>query len=276
MTARTFAPLAVACLPGALALAGVAQAQVPDPVTCLITPAETADLAFAVEGLVSAVHVSRGDVVAAGDVLAELDASVETVRLELAQARAADRHRIAAAEARRDHLEARADRATRLAANRTMPEAEAAEARMEATVAAEEVAAAEAERALAVIEAREAEARLRQKQLVAPMAGIVTDRALSVGERQQAQGPVLTLARIDALRVEAFPPISYVGSVTVGDTLTVLPEAPVDGAYPAVVTVVDQVFDAATGTFGIVLEIDNSDLSLPAGLRCELVFDPPS
>lgn len=81
---------------------------------------------------------------------------------------------------------------------------------------------------------------------------------------------------MDALRVDAFPPISQIGSVAVGDTLTVLPEAPVGGAYPSAVTVVDRVFYAATGTFGIVLEIDNSDLSLPAGLRCDLVFDPPS
>jgi hypothetical protein len=32
------------------------------------------------------------------------------------------------------------------------------------------------------------------------------------------------------------------------------------------------VFDAATATFGLVMRLENPDLALPAGLRCQLDF----
>jgi membrane fusion protein (multidrug efflux system) len=38
------------------------------------------------------------------------------------------------------------------------------------------------------------------------------------------------------------------------------------------VTIVDQVFDAASGTIGIRLELPNSDYALPAGLKCQVRF----
>ena len=46
----------------------------------------------------------------------------------------------------------------------------------------------------------------------------------------------------------------------------------VGGEYEAVVKVVDNVFDPASRTFGVRLNLDNSDYSLPAGLRCQLKF----
>jgi hypothetical protein len=36
--------------------------------------------------------------------------------------------------------------------------------------------------------------------------------------------------------------------------------------------VVDPVIDAASGTFGVRLELPNSDYRLPAGLRCKVRF----
>ena len=50
------------------------------------------------------------------------------------------------------------------------------------------------------------------------------------------------------------------------------PEAPLTGEYTAKVTVVDRVVDAASGTFGVRLELPNHDLKLPAGLKCSVRF----
>jgi hypothetical protein len=58
----------------------------------------------------------------------------------------------------------------------------------------------------------------------------------------------------------------------VGDTAEVLPEAPVGGSYQAKVAVVDQVFEAASGTIGVRLELANPDLRLPAGIHCRVHF----
>jgi len=52
----------------------------------------------------------------------------------------------------------------------------------------------------------------------------------------------------------------------------VFPEEPIGGQYTAKVVIVDQVIDAASGTFGIRLELPNRKYKIPAGLRCQVNF----
>jgi hypothetical protein len=52
----------------------------------------------------------------------------------------------------------------------------------------------------------------------------------------------------------------------------VKPESPPGGVYTAVVKIVDTVIDAASGTFGVRLELPNPDYHIPAGLKCQVVF----
>ena len=49
-------------------------------------------------------------------------------------------------------------------------------------------------------------------------------------------------------------------------------ELPVNRKYSAHVIIVDSVIDAASGTFGVRLELPNPDYRLPAGLLCQVVF----
>ena len=51
----------------------------------------------------------------------------------------------------------------------------------------------------------------------------------------------------------------------------VSPEAP-GGRYTATVTLVDRVIDAASGTFGVRLELPNPNLAIPAGAKCKVRF----
>ncbi|QKC98231.1 hypothetical protein EB231_28970 [Mesorhizobium sp. NZP2298] len=44
----------------------------------------------------------------------------------------------------------------------------------------------------------------------------------------------------------------------------------------AAVTVVDKVFNAASGTFGVRLELPNPDDQIPVGQRCQVDFDVQS
>jgi len=50
-------------------------------------------------------------------------------------------------------------------------------------------------------------------------------------------------------------------------------EAPLNETYRAKVTIVDRVVDAASGTFGVRLEIPNSKHKLPPGLKCKVIFN---
>ncbi len=62
------------------------------------------------------------------------------------------------------------------------------------------------------------------------------------------------------------------GKVKVGMKAEVRPESPVGGVHLGLVTVVDRVLDAASGTFGVRLELPNPKYRLPAGLRCKVRF----
>jgi multidrug efflux pump subunit AcrA (membrane-fusion protein) len=55
-------------------------------------------------------------------------------------------------------------------------------------------------------------------------------------------------------------------------TAEVRPEFPEPRKYSARVIIVDRVIDAASGTFGVRLELPNPNYFLPAGLKCKVVF----
>jgi multidrug efflux pump subunit AcrA (membrane-fusion protein) len=84
------------------------------------------------------------------------------------------------------------------------------------------------------------------------------------------QEKILKIAQIDPLRVEAYAPVAMLGKIAVGMTAHVKPEPPLPGEYAAKVAVADRVVDAASGTFGVRVELPNSELKLPAGLKCSV------
>lgn len=243
------------------------------PISCLIEPEAVAALSTAVSGIVAEVMIERGDLVESGQVLARLDSRIEELALELARARATNLTRVRSLEARVAFLTAQADRTAQLLERNAISETVAREARMEADMAQEELAEARLSLELAALEVAQAEAQLDQKVLRAPFTGVITERLLSVGEYREGQAHIATIARLDVLRVESFAPLSYFAALAPGQAVTIHPEDPIGGAYPATITVIDRVFDAATGTFGIRMALPNPGLALPAGLRCEVVFD---
>ena len=84
----------------------------------------------------------------------------------------------------------------------------------------------------------------------------------------------MRLAQIDPLRVEVIVPVSAFGTIQVGQRAVMRPESPMNGEYPATVTIVDGVADASSGTFRVRLGLPNEDYSLPSGLRCRVKFLP--
>ena len=85
---------------------------------------------------------------------------------------------------------------------------------------------------------------------------------------------VVELAQIDPLLVEVFAPLSLYGSIREGMLGKVVLEEPLGGEYDAVVIVVDRVVDAASGTFGVRLELPNPERVLPPGLSAAFASDP--
>lgn len=243
-----------------------------EPVSCLIEAYDTVKLATPVAGIVQDVLVDRGDVVREGDVVARLDSRVEEIERDLAQAKSTDRSEIEALEAKVDFLTAQAERRAKLAEKNAMSQSEAREAALEKEVAVQDLARARLALVLAGLQLTQAEAVLAQKTLKSPFAGVVTEKLATKGEYRNGESHIATISRLDLLRVEAFVPIAYHPALKPGQTVEVVPEPPFDTPRPATIRVIDRVFDAATATFGIRMDLENPDLALPAGLRCSLRF----
>lgn len=240
---------------------------------CVIEPQQTVKLASSALGMVAELNVDRGDMVKKGQVLGKLDDAVEQANLDLARAKALNDFDIIGHQARLKFLREKFGRADQLVGPKIVSRNTWDEALSDMQVEEQNLRLSELQHSEAQLEAKQAEALLNQRAIISPINGVVVERLLQVGEYRNDQSPILTLAQIDPLRVEVFVPTIYYGQIALGDVGHVQPEEPVGGTHDATVTVVDKVIDAASGTFGVRLELPNPDLTLPAGLKCKIGFD---
>jgi RND family efflux transporter MFP subunit len=240
---------------------------------CVIEPHQLVKLASPVVGVIARLDVDRGDFVRRDQILGKLEDGVEAATLALAQARATNEYVSKSYEARLQFLRSKYNRLNDLHSKAISSQASLEEADAEAKVAEQQLKEAQLNREVAYLEIQRAEEVLKQRTLRSPIDGVVVERLLVPGEYQNEQTPILTLAQIDPLRVEVFVSTAYYGQIRAGSKAEVRPEQPVGGAYAAVVTVVDRVLDAASGTFGVRLALPNPDLLLPAGIACKVSFE---
>ena len=240
---------------------------------CVIEPQQRVKLASPVVGVIARLDVDRGDIVRRGQIVGKLEDGVEAATVALAEARATNEYVSKSHEARLKFLRSKHKRLNELHSKAISSLASLEEADAEAKVAEQQLKEAELNREVAYLEIRRAEEVLKQRTLRSPIDGVVVERLLVPGEYQNEQTPILTLAQIDPLYVEVFMSTSYYGRIHIGSKAEVRPERPVGGVYTAVVTVVDRVLDAASGTFGVRLVLPNPDLLLPAGIPCKVLFE---
>jgi len=238
---------------------------------CLIQPSMVVNVSSPIDGLVERVEVDRGDLVKEGQILARLEASVQEATVALARARAQMTTGIDASQVRLDYSIRKVASNEKLLREGGISEREVDEAKAQRDL--NEVALVEARETKhqAELELRRAEADLAVRIIRSPITGVVMERPLSAME-QTKQTPIVRLARLDPLYVEVITPVALLGKIRVGMQAEVLPEAPVGGVHTARVKVVDPVVDAASGTFGVRLELSNPDNRMPAGLKCRVRF----
>ncbi len=70
--------------------------------------------------------------------------------------------------------------------------------------------------------------------------------------------------------METVLPLSTFGKLRPGMVGNVTPEG--GTSYKATIKVVDRVLDAASGTYGVRLELPNPQGQLPGGIRCQVDF----
>jgi RND family efflux transporter MFP subunit len=260
-------------LVAALAVALRAATGIAGEFDCMIEPRKTVEVRAASEGLIERVWVDRGDMVKAGQVLVTLDSAVEKAALDAARYRTTMEGKIRTAESRVEFATQKYNRRANLASQSFISAQDRDEALAEKRLAESELIDAKDDRGLAEIELRRLTEQLRLRTIKSPVDGVVVDRMLNAGEladNRDLRKPILKLADIGVLRVEALLPMEAYGKLGVGQRVDVMPENPVGGRHAAKVDVIDRVMDAASGTFGVRLELPNPGLKLPAGIKCKL------
>lgn len=230
--------LIAACCPWSAAAGDI------PPLDGLVEPWETVSFSSHVPGILEKVNVERGAWVKRGTVLAQIKSGVERANVQLAKARV-------------DFGKRKLERNEQLFNKKLMSVHQRDEL--------------ETEVKLAEMELQEANEKLKLLSIHSTIDGVVVERIGSPGE-YVGEKPFLTVAQINPLRVEVIVPTDLYGKIKVDDVATVQLGEPIDKELPARVVIVDQVMDAASGTFGVRLKLPNDSLTLPAGLKCKVIF----
>ena len=239
---------------------------------CVIDPAETVKLGSPLTGVLAEVMVKRGDTVTRGQPVAALESAIEAATVKLNHFKAESTARI---DAQRERLKLAQSRVERYGQPRglVVTQDKFEEIRAEAKVAEQELLREQQDRKLSQLELERSQAALDQRTIRSTIDGIVTEKKLSAGEFVNQEGYIMQLARLDPLHVEVFLPVIYFKQVRVGMQAKVRPAPPIEETYTATVSVVDRVFDPASGTFGVRLTLPNPNNALPGGQRCKVGFD---
>jgi RND family efflux transporter MFP subunit len=210
----------------------------------MIEPSETVKLSSQVTGVLTEVLVERGDIVKKDQVIARLDSKLEKAALDLAQAKVEFSKR-------------------KVLRNEDLYQKE--------LVSVHEKDEMETELKLLELQLHQAEEEMETHTICSSIDGVVVERFLAPGE-YVGEDPIVSIACIDPLYVELVVPAEKFGSISKGAKASVTLELPKSRRYSAEVIVVDQVIDAASGTFGVRLLLKNPDYTLPSGLKCRVTF----
>jgi RND family efflux transporter MFP subunit len=241
---------------------------------CVIDPSEIVKLGSPIPGVLAEVIVKRGDVVTRGQPIAMLESAVESSTVKLNRFRAESTAKI---DAQEERLKLSRSRVERYGQPRglVVTQDKFEEIRAENRVAEQDLLREKQDRQLSQLELERSQATLDQRTIRSTVDGIVSEKKLSAGEFVSQEGYIVMLARLDPLNVEVYLPVAYFQQVRVGMTARVNPAPPIGNSYDATITVVDRVFDPASGTFGVRLALPNPGNLLPGGQRCKVTFDMP-
>ncbi|MBI5925792.1 MAG: efflux RND transporter periplasmic adaptor subunit [Aquabacterium sp.] len=238
---------------------------------CLIEPDRVADVGSQSTGVIEHVTVERGDVVTAGQVLARLSAQVERASLSIAEAKSKAEAEALQAQAAHELAQRKLERVRDLVRRDFVSDQALDQAEAEARVAEQRVAQAREVQRVAQREFHLSNAQLSQREVRSPFAGLVVERFRTEGERIERE-PVVRVARIDPLRIEAIVPAVQFGRISSGQSATVKTDLPDYPLLTAKVTLVDRVIDPASNSFRVRLTLPNPGNRVPSGVRCRIAF----
>ncbi|TXT25569.1 MAG: secretion protein HlyD [Gallionellaceae bacterium] len=242
---------------------------------CIIEPTQTVEVRSSVVGVLERVQVRRGDRISKGQVLANIESGAERASVELARFKSEMAGPVSIAENKLEFANRKFKRRRDMNEMNFMAAQERDDAEGEMRLAESELQLAKENRQMARLEFEQQNSLLELRTIRSPFDGVVSDQMLYPGEvvePNDPKKPILRIAQINPLQVHVILPIALFGKIKHGVQASIFPEQPVNGRYQATVKIVDRLVDAASGTFGVFLELQNSKLDVPSGIKCRAEF----
>lgn len=246
-----------------LGIAAVPAAVSAQDVTAVLEPAQSVELRSTVNGRVTSITDLEGSLVAKGDVIAKIDASVQQARVALTQVTAEatgtiERARtlVAQAEFRRDRLQNAFKKGAAQSWEVEIAEQAVAVARADLSVAQDDQDRRAAELVLE-------QATLSEFEIRAPFDATVLNVAVDPGEIVDTATVLLEVGALDTLLATAFVPLEWIADMSKSGAV----DASFEGGSKAEVTVraIDPRVDPASRTVRVIVEISNDDGALRPG-----------
>jgi len=240
---------------------------------CVVEPSAVVMLGAAVRGQLATTNFDRSDFVGVGEVMATLESRVEKASLAISEEVAAH---ATALELRRTSASfglRTKERNERLLKTASISEQSMDQFSTESRIAGLQVRQEKENLRLAELRVARDRAAVERRMIVSPIEGTVVKRFKSTGEYVDTD-PVFEIAQLNPLHVEVIVPLEHLGTIESGmrGGITILAPDYDDQVLDAQVRRIDAVSDAASATYGVRLVLDNPDLKIPSGVRCQVDF----
>jgi membrane fusion protein, multidrug efflux system len=228
---------------------------------------ESSDVAPESSGRVIATPVDVGQRVPKGAVLIRIQAVDANLRLDEARAavQRADAN-LKLAESQNSLAQTTAKRNEALLKGGLIPQTTADEARTQAETSANNVLVARASLAQVRAQLALAEKAVNDVVVVAPFAGYISQRRVAMGEFVQPSTAVVTLLRIDPLRLQLTIPSVQAAQVAVGQAVTARVDAFPGTIFEGRITAVNPLIAAESRSFIVEAKVPNPKGELKAGM----------
>lgn len=249
----------------------IAASEVVSDLDCIVEPSAIVDLGAATPGQLAQTYYDRSDYVSAGTVMARLESGLEEATLAIANELAGQTTKIDLRKASAEFGERTRVRNVELLKTSSISKQNMDQVDTETRVAKLQVRQEVESQRLAELEVDRAAISLARRSIVSPIEGTVLKRFKEPGEYVDREA-VYKIAQLNPLNVEVIVPLDYLGQVESGMRAEVILFAPgfEDKALEAVVRRIDAVADAASATFGVRLQLENPELTIPSGVRCQV------
>jgi len=207
--------------------------------------------------------------------VARLESSLEKITLDLVAARAKMQGEIQSRQATLAYMQRQRDRINELFENKSISFNEMDKAETDVRLAETELQLALDNHEIRQLERDRAAQQLALRSIRSPVNGVIVEILLVPGESVEDRArEIMTIAEVDPLNVEVIMPAEMFGSVQVGTPAEIEPLIPGAELQFSEVSVVDRTIDAASDTFGVQLQLENTDHAIPGGIRCNIDFKP--